>query len=97
MIALFATGDFVRVSIKEDFYGLGREGLLVGYAIFSSPEEGGTHNLYGIVIGEEGDSGFVSATDMVVAFVYDAEKDTFVDRTAAEPDDTFEEEQPLLE
>lgn len=88
MISLFATGDFVRVSITQDWYDLGRVGLLMGYALVPSTKETGAFNLYGIVNGERGETGLVAAADMLLDFIYDVERDRFVDRSAKDREDS---------
>jgi hypothetical protein len=82
VISLFSTGDFMRVSIKPGPYrdAYGAVGLLMGVS------ESGT-DLYGIVNGAEGDMGMVPLTEMVSDFIYDVDKDRFIDQSAAETPD----------
>ena len=84
MISLFATGDFIRVRVTEDHYGLGRECLLMGF--FAKTHKDMTH-LFGIVNGQDGQIVFVDANDLVSDFVYDVDKDRFVDAHAEQPPD----------
>lgn len=79
MISLFATGDFIRVRVTEDHYEIGRECLLMGF--FAKTHEDVTH-LFGIVNGQDGQIAFVDANDLVSDFVYDVDKDRFVDAHA---------------
>jgi len=93
MISVFGTGDFIRVEIKQDWYGLGRVGLLAGFVLMPSQKETGVHHLMGIVSGQDGDIGLVAVEDMTSDHRYDAEKDRFVDISAVERVD----EDPLME
>ena len=89
MISLFSTGDFIRVSLKEGPYRdtYGAVALLMGVAVVED-------TLVGMVNGSDGDIGLVSLNDIVSDFIYDVEKNRFVDRSAeaSEPDadDMFE-------
>ena len=82
MISLFATGDFIRVRVTEEWYGVGRECLLVGFLLIPSQTESGTHTLYGLINGQDGNFVLVAASDFISDFVYDVDKDRFVDAHA---------------
>ena len=84
MISMFSTGDFIRVEITESWYGLGRVGMLMGFALMPSREETGAHHLVGIVSGQEGNIGIVATEHIISDHIYDAEKDYFVDKSAQE-------------
>ena len=82
MISLFATGDFVRVSIKPGVYrdALGFVGLLMGVDVDSN-------RTLGLINGEDGQIAFCDINDLTTDFIYDVEKDRFVDRGAEVPSD----------
>lgn len=84
MISMFATGDFVRCDIREDYYGLGRVGLIMGVALLPSTTESGVNHLMAVVTGQDGEIGLVAVNDLRTDYVYDPERDTFVDRSALE-------------
>jgi hypothetical protein len=91
VISLFSTGDFIRVSLKEGPFRavFGAVSLLMGVAIVDD------HPM-GIVNGSDGDMGLVPLDDIASDFIYDVEKDRFIDRSAIEQedvplDDSFEE------
>lgn len=86
MISMFATGDFIRVSLPA-WYEFGGVGLLMGFALVPSQREEGVHHLMAIVNGQNGDVGLVATSDLKTDFIYDAEKDRFIDRSAQEPPD----------
>jgi len=81
MISMFATGDFIRVSVP-DWYSIGRTGLLMGFALMPSQTETGVHHLVAIVNGEDGDIALVGTEELKTDFVYDVEQDRFIDRSA---------------
>lgn len=89
MISMFATGDFVRVNLP-DWYEIGRNGLLMGFALVPSREETGIHHLMCLVNGEDGEVALVAANDIKTDFIYEVEKDRFIDRSAQPQEEPLE-------
>lgn len=79
---MFGTGDFVRVEIANPTLWGFRLGLLMGVAL--SKRDDGTFDVVGLVNDEEGAIHSVPVDQFITDYIYDVERDKFVDRSAKE-------------
>lgn len=94
---MFATGDFVRAEITPGPFRdtIGSPVLVMGFSLSKASD--GMHDVVGLVCGPEGNLGAVPATDLSVDYIYDVEKDMFVDRSAKERAIRETDDTPMLD